>query len=699
VSLRELSQEIEESPLSKQLVQRVQSLLPADDAELNQWLGDALQRMAHSEFVCGISAAVASGRHVDPRHLARGGIVLAAAEILPEIVMRMPEGEVPEYLLQAAEVNIPRRHKALMLAVIAVWCRVHRSSQFPKKLTELAREMARDCDDDHAIPDWLVSVAVITGDQSLVGILRRTCPAFSRDSEWTKVMIAERGFENMIMAIPKQSILDRFGDGGAEGRLIAHGVSMRRSVARVGRNEPCPCGSGKKYKKCCFEKDQERLRHSTSIEGVTEEELDAAPEAHLSADSFAQLPWERLDRIDPKRLPEPLLKPYFERLLQMGIDDRPVDDFEKVGYSETLHDTWRTTALRAATNRRPDLVERLVAVRRNAGFQDDDLDDIVRLCLLEEDPAQWLAFLEDQMTEAIWNDDDPNPLLHLAQATAYSSHPAIGVFVCRSIAPLLSSEQAATILDELLKARDRLGVLPEDPITDVLDKLVARRSAEAEQSEAEQEALLALDAKRRESRELKADIERTKRELEQRTAELARSALKNSNNPEDDPGVRQLHRKLDGMKSELKIVHDERNAYRRKYQEAQEQIDSLKRRNIPGEMPSETRDTTEDDLLLPEENAGTQPVRLIDFSKSFEQHLHEVPKQIARSTMAMLGRLASGDSKAFEGAVRLKAVPTVTRIRIGIDWRLLFRLLPERIEVVDLIPRQDLERRIKTLTA
>lgn len=24
-----------------------------------------------------------------------------------------------------------------------------------------------------------------------------------------------------------------------------------RTVAKVGRNEPCPCGSGKKYKKCC----------------------------------------------------------------------------------------------------------------------------------------------------------------------------------------------------------------------------------------------------------------------------------------------------------------------------------------------------------------------------------------------------------------------------------------------------------------
>jgi len=25
-------------------------------------------------------------------------------------------------------------------------------------------------------------------------------------------------------------------------------------AAKVGRNDPCPCGSGKKYKKCCLNK-------------------------------------------------------------------------------------------------------------------------------------------------------------------------------------------------------------------------------------------------------------------------------------------------------------------------------------------------------------------------------------------------------------------------------------------------------------
>jgi tetratricopeptide (TPR) repeat protein len=28
------------------------------------------------------------------------------------------------------------------------------------------------------------------------------------------------------------------------------------TVSKIGRNDPCPCGSGKKYKHCCFEKDR-----------------------------------------------------------------------------------------------------------------------------------------------------------------------------------------------------------------------------------------------------------------------------------------------------------------------------------------------------------------------------------------------------------------------------------------------------------
>lgn len=31
-------------------------------------------------------------------------------------------------------------------------------------------------------------------------------------------------------------------------------TQLRRRPPKVGRNEPCPCGSGKKFKRCCLER-------------------------------------------------------------------------------------------------------------------------------------------------------------------------------------------------------------------------------------------------------------------------------------------------------------------------------------------------------------------------------------------------------------------------------------------------------------
>jgi uncharacterized protein YecA (UPF0149 family) len=694
----ELREYIGKSALDKQLIRHVQSLLPADDAELDRWLADSLPRQAYNEFVSVICAALLEGRHVDPRHLAQGGLILAAAGILPEVVMRMRQEDLPEYLLQSVDVNIPRRHKALILVVIAVWCRLHRNSVFPPRLLEFAREMARQPDEDHSIPDWLAGVALIAGDQGLAALIRKSNPYLAPEAEWKKALAAVSTFEQRLAGIPGKPILDVFGEQGE--RIVAFGSTMRRSVARTGRNEPCPCGSGKKYKRCCFDKDQERLRHSTSFAGVTDEEFDAAPEAHLTADSFEHLPWERIERIDPTKLPPGFLEPYFAALTRMGVLDRLVDSFETIGYSEALHPTWRTAAALVVTRHRKDLAERLVKIRRSAGFPDDDLDDVIRFCLIEDDSTAWMSFLEERMDSALV-DEDPNALWHLAQAAAYSKYPALGVFVCRSVAPLLSPKEASSVLEDLSKARDRLNLLPEDPITDVVDKVWAKENDETGQSEAVQETLQALEAKRREARELKEVIQRFERDLKRAQAAPAQGAGTAAPAAGENEVTRALRRKIGMLTHNLKEVHNERNAFRRKYGEAQEHIGELNQQTptAPDRSRADMKESAEDELLLPHDSPTAHPVRLIGFPRDFDQRLRDVPRMVARATMTMLGRLAAGEPAAFVGAVRLKACPTVTRQRIGMDWRLLFRLLQDRIEVVDLIPRQDLERKIRTLSS
>jgi preprotein translocase subunit SecA len=43
-----------------------------------------------------------------------------------------------------------------------------------------------------------------------------------------------------------------FGDEGetVERASIAPSTPVHRDAPKVGRNDPCPCGSGKKYKQC-----------------------------------------------------------------------------------------------------------------------------------------------------------------------------------------------------------------------------------------------------------------------------------------------------------------------------------------------------------------------------------------------------------------------------------------------------------------
>lgn len=50
-------------------------------------------------------------------------------------------------------------------------------------------------------------------------------------------------------------------------------VTFVRRGERIGRNDPCPCGSGKKYKNCCYRKgtaDETDLNHATAMSNVSQ---------------------------------------------------------------------------------------------------------------------------------------------------------------------------------------------------------------------------------------------------------------------------------------------------------------------------------------------------------------------------------------------------------------------------------------------
>jgi len=244
------------------------------------------------------------------------------------------------------------------------------------------------------------------------------------------------------------------------------------------------------------------------------------------------------------------------------------------------------------------------------------------------------------------------------------------------------------LLDRILEARDILNLPPDDPISELVDK----RCAEHEADNAKlRETRLTLDTKAEEVRGLKAQLDNLQAEIIRREKKHAADAAENA-------PMKELRRKVEELKSALNERHRERNQLRRDLQKAQEELASAQQTQPNSSADEEAESMRhEAELLLPQDAPEVHPVRLAEYPKGFLQTLATFPQPVARAAVIMIGRLAAGEPAAFVGALRLKATPKVMRQRIGINYRLLFRLWPERLEVIDLINRKDLDRRIKTL--
>jgi SEC-C motif len=67
----------------------------------------------------------------------------------------------------------------------------------------------------------------------------------------------------------------------------------RTTVARLGRNEPCRCGSGRKYKRCCLDKDEleARVAFAKALAESPEPSPDAATASRRAPKHETEPPW------------------------------------------------------------------------------------------------------------------------------------------------------------------------------------------------------------------------------------------------------------------------------------------------------------------------------------------------------------------------------------------------------------------------
>ena len=111
------------------------------------------------------------------------------------------------------------------------------------------------------------------------------------------------------------------------------------SGGKISRNSPCPCGSGKKYKRCCWGKDfdwVEGAEGNSSRSAPISEELAADLADHLEMQS-AQLGRDPGpdDLVFPGLLAEHAEHELSQAMLTAGIDPAIIYAFEKTGFLVT----------------------------------------------------------------------------------------------------------------------------------------------------------------------------------------------------------------------------------------------------------------------------------------------------------------------------------------------------------------------------
>jgi hypothetical protein len=436
------------------------------------------------------------------------------------------------------------------------------------------------------------------------------------------------------------------------------------------------------------------------VAGVTHEELSAKLEEHLTADRLEKAEPYEIARLNPAKIPAALLDAYFLRLAACNLFDRVATAFELLGYTPERDKLWRNVMFMATRAGHKDSIRRLAKIYPDPVKLQDDIFTGAALLLAEDNPAELLKLLDESVTKALAK-NEPEELEGSAIALMCSRFRALGILVGRGAIPILPQKMASRVFDEILTARDRLNLPPDDPFSDIMDKRLAEHEAgDGKEAVELRKSRRLLEVKAQEVRELKDSLERLQKEIVRREQQRVlpppvAPAVKPP--PAVEPALKELRRKVDGLKSALKERHHERNDLRRDLQQALTRLETLQQ-NAAVVAPDEAEaPDREDESLLPQDAVEVHPVRLIEFPKGFHQALAVFPRHVARAAMIMIGRLAAGEPAAFVGALRLKQVPNVMRQRIGSDYRLFFRLHPDHLQVIDLINRKDFDRRLKTL--
>jgi hypothetical protein len=488
--------------------------------------------------------------------------------------------------------------------------------------------------------------------------------------------------------------------------VIGGSYSVRRPVPKLGRNEPCHCGSGKKYKKCCLEKDQVLIRDASPYEGLTMTELKSRPGVVDDPMLIEQMRAYDLKKLDPPNLGSRQLLAAYHRCVAFGLyDQASALIVELQGRSDFDFDPGHFQDLLESALSAKDLES---AKKIRALIPDDQLDDPEELELrfaLLENPS-WFKALESRCRKALtgereeWND----PLV-AASHSLENIFPALSIVFSRAAILGAAGREfdQESLLDVIHGARIELDIDPwEDPVEEYLNWLLEKREADVANdlqsreidqlrdkvSEAKQLAAQRLNELKNKEGEL-ADLNTRLREKAKTPAPAPQpinEAIATS--PHDRQMISKLRHRIEDLKLDISRGQQERRNLRRQIRQALEEADGHAQADEKNDSDSTEPSVAFEDI--------PKKILFPEFSNDYQNSCKTIAGSVVVKSLKAAAGFAAHDRSVWRQTKALSALSSIYSIRVGIHYRLLIRWKKDlRLEVLDLIPREQLDTWIR----
>jgi hypothetical protein len=518
--------------------------------------------------------------------------------------------------------------------------------------------------------------------------------------------------QDVLKTLPKERPPAVVGDGG----------TIRRPVVKVGRNEPCHCGSGKKYKKCCLAADEELLRDASAYEGVTTSQLLSQPSLVEDTAPIEKMRAYELKKLQPSRMNDNQLLIGYRRCYLFGLRElalemllelrqRPDKEDPAVNYMIDLF-------FEALYNKDKDIVD---ALSQHIPHKKLVLHEGHQLHLRTLRNPSEFEEIEALCRKAVVGAEPPFDHFLLELSYAFDKvYPAMSIVFGR--AAIVSEPDRwldnDTLLDVIQSNRILLDLEPlGDPIEDYLDwtlekdfsqsldhgkdkKIDGLKSKLEEAREKGGKAIRDLRKKEIELSALEkliAEKERADREQGEKSKVLPARPGKSAALHDDESAtenrkqISNLKEKIAFLQGEIRSHQENRQEYRQKIREAERTIAKLSDRQNTADTVSE-----EGGEAPSEVQAGFQRISIPEFSKTFRKNCESLPQDIVAKALQATTAFAAREDGVLRQAKKLELIPDMFRIRIGRNYRLLVRQTTQHsLEVLDLIPRGQLENWIR----